>query len=39
MLREQHQLEAISSRPTNGVSERIDYRLPIRTFLCRERNE
>jgi hypothetical protein len=39
MLRDQHRLEAIRSRPTNGVSEWNDYRLPIFTFLRRERNE
>jgi hypothetical protein len=39
MLREQHHPEAISSRPTNGASEWIDYRLPSLTFLRRERNE
>jgi hypothetical protein len=32
MLREQHHLEAMRSRPANGVSEWSDYRLPIFTF-------
>jgi hypothetical protein len=39
MLRDQHRPEAIRSRPTNGMSEQIDDRLSIFTFLRRERNE
>jgi len=39
MFRDQHRPEAIRSRPTNGVSERIDDRLSIFTCLRRERNE
>src|SRR5215831_17960119 len=39
MLRDRHHLQAIRSRFTNGVSEWIDYRLPIFTLLRRELNE
>src|SRR5256884_106954 len=39
MLGDQHHLEGIRSRPTNGVREWFDYRLPIFTFLRRELNE
>jgi len=39
MLRDQHHPEAIRARPTNRVSEWIDYRLPVFTFLRGERNE
>jgi ubiquinol-cytochrome c reductase cytochrome b subunit len=38
-MRDQHHLEANRPRPTNGVSEWIDYRLPIFTLLRRELNE
>ena len=39
MLRDQGKLVTIKSRTTSSVSEWIDYRLPIFTFLRRELHE